>query len=980
MKQNVLLLAVMSFLLGLIVFATYKNHQILEKRDGINKLNQLEKTEFTPLRAKYMYDMEKDPVTGKIPDGAFDKAYALAKMAPEKASARADANNTYLVGGNLNAGGRTRAVAFDKRYNNSTNRVIIAGAVSGGLFRSIDGGATWTKVNASDQIHNVHWIVQDTSSPARNDIWYAAGGEHWGNSADENGATYLGDGLWKSIDNGATWTKTTMSYTQGSPVNGPFLLERFDHPFDYVHKIAINPTNGHVYVGCHRRLMRSTDAGATWQVVQVGNAAGIGSNGTVDVVITNTGRVITAINGANEDPALRGVWSSPSGNSGTFTRIAGGSTLGVDSVDGWTGNSYDILSGTTNIPKRIVIALAPSNNNIMYVAHENDDAGFANDVDLYRVDLATNTWVNRSAGILDFGGAVGTFDTQGGYDLHLAVKPDNPNFVILGGVNLYRSTNGFQTTVQTSWIGGYGDANLNPFLYPNHHPDQHVVAFRPDNPNICVSGHDGGLSITTDITASTVAWSYVQNYQTFQYYYVAIDPGAGRNNFIGGLQDNGTWLRDRVGILGTVLNDSNKHVFLFPAFSGDGGSVGLAANTGAQQFAYASSQLGTIRRALLPNFSSSTSIRPNGSTANPGGGFGEFVTVFKLNPSNTEDLYYVNFGRLFRTTSASTVSPSSGWSELTGIGAAVDPTVSPNTGRYIRALAFSWGPYQTTHAMYIGTTDSRIFRFDNPRNALAGTAPVNISIPGLPTGANIQDIAVNPNDDNEIMAVISNYEVSNTNVVSVWWTNNAKSATPTWRNAEGDFLTSVSARSCAIVVKRDGSNNPVTEYYVGTSVGLFSAVNIGPTLIGAGNVTWFREGASLMGLPVVQSLAYRPVDNVLLVGTHGNGMYFTYLGTPNYTPNNPTPVSNVILNDKNFITAVFPTVSNGRVDFRIGNLYSIRRINVQLYSANGALVYNNAMGYQNSSVDLSKLSRGTYVLSITSDDGKYKHLQKVVRN
>ncbi|MFN5133760.1 MAG: T9SS type A sorting domain-containing protein, partial [Chitinophagaceae bacterium] len=424
----------------------------------------------------------------------------------------------------------------------------------------------------------------------------------------------------------------------------------------------------------------------------------------------------------------------------------------------------------------------------------------------------------------------------------------------------------------------------------------------------------------------------------------------------------------------------NKHTFLFPAFSGDGGAVGLAANVGAQQFAYASSQLGTIRRASLPNFSSSTLIRPTGLTANPGGGFGEFVTIFKLNPSNTEDLYYVNFGRLFRTTNASTVTSSTGWSELTGIAAAVDPTINPGTGRYIRALAFSWGPYQASHAMYIGTTDGRIFRFDNPRNALAGTAPVNISIPGLPSGANIQDIAVNPNDDNEIMAVVSNYEISNANVVSVWWTNNAKSATPTWRNAEGDLLTSVSARSCAIVVKRDGSNNPVTEYYVGTSVGLFSAINIGPTLIGAGSVTWFREGATVMGMPVVQSLAYRPVDNVLLVGTHGNGMYFTYLGTPNYTPNSPTPVSNTVLNDKNFINAVFPTVSNGRVDFRIGNLYSIKRMNVQLYSANGALVYNNAMGYQNGSVDLNRLSRGTYVLSITSDDGKYKHLQKIIRN
>ncbi len=982
MKKNILSFVVLSFLSGLLIFSLIKNNQTLEKQEQAFKQKaEFEKAAFSPLRAKYMYDMEKDPVTGKIPERAFEKAYEQTKLAPDKASARAEANNTYLIGGNLVKGGRTRAFAIDKRFNGTSNRVMLAGGVSGGLFRSTDGGANWMRVNSSNQIHNIHCIVQDTSNVANYNIWYAAGGEHWGNSAEENGAAYMGDGLWKSIDNGVTWTKTSMTYTQGaSTVSGPFFLERFDHPFDYVQRIAVNPTNGHVYVGCHRRLMRSIDGGNTWQVVLVGNAAGIAVNGTVDVAVTSTGRVIAAVNGGNEDNALRGVWTSNTGNSGSFTRIAGGNTLGVDSINGWRGNSYDILTGTTNVPKRIVIALAPSNNNIMYVAFENGEAGFDNDVDLYRVDLSTNTWSNRTGGILDYGGAVGTFDTQGGYDLCIGVKPNDPNLVILGGVNLLRSTNGFQTLNATEWIGGYGDANLNPFLYPNHHPDQHAIAFRLDNPDICYSAHDGGVSVTTNINNPTVSWSYVENYQTFQYYYVTIDPGAGRNNFMGGLQDNGTWMRDRVGLLGTAANDSNRHVFLFPAFSGDGGAVGIAAHNGSQQFVYASSQLGTIRRALLPNFSTSTLIRPTGATANPQGGFGEFVTVFKLNPSNTEDLYYVNFGRLFRTTSASTVTQSSGWTELTGVSAAIDPTVSPNTGRYIRALAFSWGPYQNTHALYIGTTDSRIFRFDNPRNALAGTAPVNISIPGLPAGANIQDIAVNPNDDNEIMAVVSNYEVSNNNVVSVWWTNNAKSASPTWRNAEGDLLTSVSARSCAIVVKRDGSNNPVTEYYVGTSVGLFSAVNIGPTLTGAGSVTWFREGATVMGMPVVQSLAYRPVDNVLLVGTHGNGMYFTYLGTPNYTPNTPTSVNNAVLNDKNFISTVFPTVSNGRVDYRIGNMYNTKRMNVQLYSINGSMIYNKTTGYQNGSIDVSVLSRGTYVLSITSDDGKYKHLQKIIRN
>jgi hypothetical protein len=267
--------------------------------------------------------------------------------------------------------------------------------------------------------------------------------------------------------------------------------------------------------------------------------------------------------------------------------------------------------------------------------------------------------------------------------------------------------------------------------------------------------------------------------------------------------------------------------------------------------------------------------------------------------------------------------------------------------------------------------EGRIFRFDNPRNAAATATPVNITPPGLI--GNVQDIAVNPNNDDEIMAVVSNYST-----VSIWWTNNAKSASPTWRNAEGN-LTLPSVRSCMIVVKKDASNNPVTEYYVGTSVGLYSAVNIGPTLIGGGSPTWQREGGSILNFAVVQSLAYRPVDNVMVLGTHGNGMYYTFLGTPNYNPNQSTGVIDPINNDKNFIRAVFPTLTNNIVEYRIGNLTTIRKISVQLFSMNGQLIIQNETIYQDGSIDISKLNRGAYILSIYSDNRKYRHLQKIVK-
>jgi hypothetical protein len=253
------------------------------------------------------------------------------------------------------------------------------------------------------------------------------------------------------------------------------------------------------------------------------------------------------------------------------------------------------------------------------------------------------------------------------------------------------------------------------------------------------------------------------------------------------------------------------------------------------------------------------------------------------------------------------------------------------------------------------------------------------------SGLNIQDIAVNPNNDNEIIAVITNYGRTNTsgtfvNVTSILWTNNAKSATPTWRAAEGNLTGTtatgfISARSCMIVVKKDGSGNPVTEYYVGTAAGLFGVENLGTTLTGGGSPSWQREGGTTLNFAVINSLGYRPDDNVMVIGTHGNGLYYTFLGTPNLV----TGINNPILNDKDFITMVYPTISNNIVQYRIGNKTDVRKISVQLFNMQGQEIYRQESGYQNGNLNINRLAKGAYILSIYSDNKKYRHVQKIIR-
>ena len=958
-------------------FLVLRNEKTVQHVEGQTESENNESSEkralYNRLRALREFNMVKDPVTNKIPKNISELEVQQALSIPLKdygnPLARGGNLNTYIPAGPNNIGGRTRAVAFDKRNSN----IIIAGCISGGIYRSTDGGANWTRVTPQGEIHNFSTVAQDPRAGFE-DTWYAGGGEPIANSASGPFAFYLSEGVWKSTNNGQTWTRLPLTV----PGLGNGTLEGFDHPFDIIHKIVVHPVNGNVYVAGHRRLIRSLNGGNAWEIAFNTSAAAGSANGQMDIAIASTGKLILGVNGGMPDVNARGVWTSSSGAIGTWTRIAGGPTLGIDSVAEWRGNDY-----SSDPSKRILLGLAPSNQNLLYVLYENGSSQSATtpapEVDMYKLDItaAAPVWTNLSANMPDFPGnreGVDPIAVQGGYNMLVAVKPDNPDVVFVGGTCLYRSTNGFASTAATAWIAGYGNTLPTLTLYPNSHPDIHSIAFDPSNANRSICGNDGGIQVTTNIMSTVTAqepvtWTMIRNYQTLQYYHVALDPGSGRNNFMGGSQDNGTHFR---------FDGNNDH---FRVVGGDGGASGMAKVSGSNQIIYCSSQLGDMYRATLNGGSVTAfnNIKPTGLTATPGGGFGDFVTYFKIDFDNPEDAYYVNFNRLFRTTNASTVA-SSGWTELTGVGSAVNPSnPTGGTNIIISALETSRGDYFPSHSMYIGTSSGKIFRLDNPRNAAGSAAPIDIT-PPLPANTYISDIASNPNNDEEIIAVVSNYTVNNNPVTNIWWTNNAKSSTPTWKAAEGN-LTLPSIRSAQIIVKKDASNNPVTEYYVGTSVGLYSAVNIGPTLLANQAVNWVREGDNVLNLAVVTTLDYRPVDNIFLVGTHGNGMYYANAGTPNYTPNLNTGVVDPVRNDKHFIEVAYPTiVRNQKINYKIGNMFTVKGIVVQVYSNSGQLLFRKESSYTNGSVDTERLPKGSYILTITSNDYKQQFVQSFVKN
>jgi len=158
--------------------------------------------------------------------------------------------------GPVNVGGRTRAIALDVRDES----IILAGGVSGGIWKSTNGGVTWTRKSNPQNRNSVTCIIQDTR-PGREDTWYHGTGELVGNSARGGNAPFRGDGIYKSTDNGETWDVIPSTVDSDPSV--------FNSQFQYIWDIEINDLNlmqDEVIVAAFGGILKSLDGGDTWSV------------------------------------------------------------------------------------------------------------------------------------------------------------------------------------------------------------------------------------------------------------------------------------------------------------------------------------------------------------------------------------------------------------------------------------------------------------------------------------------------------------------------------------------------------------------------------------------------------------------------------------------------------------------------------------------------------------------------------------------
>jgi len=855
-------------------------------------------------RAEYFFNLMRDPATNQIPADIRQKELKFARELQKRTSSIQKTSSTlgdlvWKEAGPNDVGGRTRALAIDK----TNSSVIIAGGVSGGIWKSINNGTSWTMKSTTNQVLSVTSLAQDPRTGNTNN-WYYTTGEFSGNSAADRSqkADFTGGGIYKSTNSGETWA--LLPATKDSD---PTL---FNTMYDYISKIVVSPTTGTVFAASSPfGIIRSTDGGASFTLVigqpndHVFNDVGVTADGTV---------IATLSSGFNANPQNQpGVYKS--------------SNDGVN----WTS----ITPGT--IPayhERSVLALTPSNNDIVYVltfTGQLIDQKY-DDVRFHKITISTGVSEDRTINMPNFGNDFEDFlHTQQNYNMVVAVKPDDENFVVIGATSLFRSTNGFTTKpadVVKDWIGGY---NLQTFNYPNFHSDVHSFAFDPTNPNAMWWGHDGGLSYTADIRNTSFSdffpWENKNNsYNVTQFYMITIDDAAGDDRILGGTQDNGSPSFRFNGTSTTASEDIS---------TGDGAYAYLG-----NSFAYTSAQNGAVLRVDYDG--SNNPSRNNGwSYISPKDATSQlFINPFVIDPVDENILIYPAGNVLWRNNQLNSLPYNStfasgiteGWTKLDNL--------SVPSGYIISTMVMSIS--NPTHRLYYGATNSsdvpKVYRLDNAHSATGAATEFTIS--GAASGSYLHHIAINPDNGAEILAILSNY-----NIVGIYHSSNGGQ---TFTAVEGNLEGTTGNPGPSIRAATILPGSQATRYLVATSTGVYSTT----TLNGAAT-TWIGEGETVIGNVVVNYLASRKSDGRVAAGTHGRGIFVSD-GTQS-----GNPIASV---DTELLTLQAKPGETGTTTFTLEN------------TGDANLNYNISVSGSFSNV-LPKISEPEYVLRKTGHKTNIKH-------
>ncbi len=367
----------------------------------------------------------------------------------------------------------------DLEMHPTNTRILYAGTAGGGVWKSVDGGATFSPI-FEEYPQSIGVVTLDPKNPD-NVIWVGTG-ETW-----TRNSVSIGDGLYRSEDGGSTWKE----------------IPGFENS-ERIASVVINPNNtNEVYVGVlgalwsdseDRGVYKTTDGGNTWsKVLYIGP-----STGAADVIMDPKNPNILY---ASMWEFRRSAWGFESG---------GATSALYKSTDGgknWNKIHNGFPSGDLG---RIAVAVAPSDNTILYAVLETEDKTKNG---LWRSSNAGQSWEHLNN---DFGLVVRPF-----YFSRITVDPKDPNVIVKGGLSGSISRDGGKT---------FKDLG-------NMHSDIHDVTFHINDSDIMYSGTDGGVYRSWN---GGTTFEIVENLPLSQFYHISVDD-AEPYNVYGGLQDNGSW-------------------------------------------------------------------------------------------------------------------------------------------------------------------------------------------------------------------------------------------------------------------------------------------------------------------------------------------------------------------------------------------------------------------------------------------------------
>lgn len=410
------------------------------------------------------------------------KLRSLAKVSSEEAE--------WQFAGPTNIGGRMSDIEF----NPLNSQIAYAGASTGGVFKSNDGGLTWSPIFDEQAVLTIGDLAVAPNQP---ETIYVGTGE--ANGGHNN---FPGGGVYKSTDGGATWQFLGLELTTS------------------IGRIVVDPTNANrVFVAAigsyfakdnDRGVYRSDDGGQTWQQVLFVND----STGAIDLVIDPL----------NPQKLFAAAWERI--RPPKFGTHLNGLSSGIyRSLDG--GDSWQLLGATQGLPAprvnigRIGLAMCAAQPDHLYALYTNN--GYTYD-SLYRSRDGGTTWQRADPSNTLRSG----FANFSWYFGNVRVHPENPERVYVLDLFMMISNDG-----GTTWSSA-----------GTSHVDHHALAFDPLNPSRQIVGHDGGLDYSTNNGGT---WTKVEALPVTQFYHITMDQ-TNPERLYGGTQDNGT-MRTMTGAL-----------------------------------------------------------------------------------------------------------------------------------------------------------------------------------------------------------------------------------------------------------------------------------------------------------------------------------------------------------------------------------------------------------------------------------------------